>query len=42
VRDKLLNELRAHLDLADARLSLGVGNPEARPFGVVEADLADA
>ena len=42
VRDELLDELRAHLHLADARLGLGVGDPEARAFRVVETDLTDA
>ena len=42
VRDELLDELGAHLHLAHARLGLGVGDPEARPFGIVQADLADA
>jgi hypothetical protein len=42
VRDELLDELWAHLHLAYARLGLGVGDPETRAFGVVQAYLADA
>ena len=42
VRDELLDELRAHLHLTHARLGLGVGDPEARAVGIVQAHLADA
>jgi hypothetical protein len=36
-----LDEIGADLDLADAGLRLGVGDPEARAVGVVQADVSD-
>ncbi|HEY5196525.1 MAG TPA: hypothetical protein VIJ51_05810 [Solirubrobacteraceae bacterium] len=40
VLDEGLDEVGAHLDLADPGLGLRVGDPEPGTFGVVEADVA--
>ena len=42
VRDELLDEVGADLDLADAGVGLGVGDPEVRAGRGVQAQVADA